>query len=106
MVGVRAYLIRVLLRKPDYPGSTINLGLSAYAGCLAIVIGVSHSFGGRPEIGLTLVALGLHTMLTGAAESLPTRRRGVVVLRILGYIFALTFVALAVAGIAYGGQIQ
>jgi Na+/H+-dicarboxylate symporter len=52
-----------------------------------------------------LVALGLHTLLTGAAESLPMQRRGVVALRILGYLVALTFVALAVAVIAYGGRI-
>ncbi len=105
MAGVRAYLKRVLLRKPDYPGSVVNLGLSAYAGCLAVVIGLSHSFGGRPEIGPALMALGLHTILTGAVESLPMRRRGVVALRILGYSVAVTFVALAIAGIAHGWRV-
>ena len=59
MVGLWSYLQRVLARKPDFPGSFANLGLSAYAGCLAVVIGLSQSFGGRPEIGPTLVALGL-----------------------------------------------
>ena len=105
IVGVWPYLKRALLRKPDHPRSTINLGLSAYAGYLAIVIGLSHSFSGRPELGAILVTLGLHTLLTGAAESLPIRRRGVVALRILGYLVALPFVALAVAVIAYGGRI-
>lgn len=105
IVGVWPYLKRALLRKPDHPRSTINLGLSAYAGCLAIVIGLSHSFSGRPELGPILVALGLHTLLTGAAESLPIGCRGVVALRILGYLVALTFVALAVAVIAYGDRI-
>ena len=100
MGGVWSYLKLVLLRKPDYPGSTVNLGLSVYVGCLAIVIGLSHSFGGRPEIGPILVALGLHTILTGVAESLPTPGRGVVALRVLGYCAALTFAALAVAVVA------
>jgi hypothetical protein len=62
--------------KPDYPGSLVNLGLGAYAGCLAVVVGLSHSFGPWPEIGPVLVALGLHAVLT--------------------------FVAIAVAGVAYG----
>ena len=105
MVEVWSYLKRVLLREPDYPGSIVNLGFSAYAGCLAVVIGLSHSLGGRPEIGPILVFLGLHTFLSGTAESLPMRRRGVVALRILGYLVALTFVALAVAVIAYGGRL-
>lgn len=100
MVAVRSYLKRTLLRKPDHPGSMVNLGLSAYAGCLAVVIGPSHSSGGHSEIGPILLALGLHTFLSGAAESLPVRRRDVVALRILGYLVALTFVALAVASIA------
>ena len=101
MVGIWAYLKRVLMRKPDYPGSTVNLGLSGYAGCLAVIIGLSHSYGGRPEIGPVLVALGLHTVLTGAAESVPMRHGGIVALRILGYFVALTFVGLAVKVIAY-----
>ncbi len=102
---IQSYLKRALLRKPDYPGSTVNVGLSAYAGSLAVVIGLSHSFGGRPELGPILVALGLHTILRGATESLPIRRKGVVALRIIGYLVALTFVALAVAGIANGWRI-
>ena len=101
MAGAWSYLKRMLLRKPDHLGSTVNLGLSAYAGCLAIVIGLNNSFGGRPEIGPILVALGLHTILTGAAESLPLRRKGVVALRVSGYLAALTFVALAAKVIAY-----
>ena len=104
MVGVRSYLRRALLRKHDYPGSMVNLGFSAYAGCLAVVIGLSHSFGGHSQIGPILVGLGLHTFLSGAAESLPMRRKVVVALRILGYLVALTFVALAVAGITQGVQ--
>jgi hypothetical protein len=79
-----SYLKRVLGRDPDYPGSLVNLGLSAYAGCLVVIIGLSHSFGARPEINPVLVALGLHTFLAGAAESLPIRRGGIVALRILG----------------------
>ena len=102
MVGVWSYLKRILLREPDYPSSIVNLGLSAYAGCLAIVIGLNNSFGGRPGIGPILVALGLHTILTGTAESLPMGHRGVVVLRILGYFVALAFIALAVATIDFG----
>jgi hypothetical protein len=31
MVGMWSYLKRVLGRDPDYPGSLVNLGLSAYA---------------------------------------------------------------------------
>ena len=63
-------------RDPDHPGSLVNLGLSAYAGCLVVVIGLSHPFGAWPEIGPLLVALGFHTVLT--------------------------FVALAIAVVAYG----
>ena len=43
---------------------------------MAVVVGLSHSFGPWPEIGPTLVALGLHAVLT--------------------------FVAIAVADAAYG----
>ena len=43
---------------------------------MAVVVGLSHSFGAWPEIGSVLVALGFHAVLT--------------------------FVAIAVAGAAYG----
>ena len=69
-----SYLKCALGGNPTTPGSLANLGLRAYAGCLAPVIGMSHWFGVRPQIGPVLVALGLHTVLTGVAESLPMRR--------------------------------
>ena len=53
-VGMWSYLKRVLGRENDYSGSTVNSGLSAYAGCLAVVIGLSRSFGGWQEIGPAL----------------------------------------------------
>ncbi len=66
-------------REPYYPSSIVDLGHSAYVGCPAVVFGLSsHPSGARPEIEPILVALGLHTVLTGAAESLPMRCGGIV----------------------------
>ncbi len=69
MAEVRSYIKRRLLRNPDHLGSIATLDLGAYVGCVAI--GLNNSFGGRPELGTILVALGLHTILTGRPNRYP-----------------------------------
>jgi len=62
-------LKRALGPEPDYPGSLANLGSARtrVAWPLAVVVGLSHSFGAWPEIGSVLVALGFHAVLTFVA---------------------------------------
>lgn len=70
-----------------------------------VVVGVSYSFGSRPEVGPSLVALGLQTKPDGAAGFLRMRCSGRVASRILGYLVALTFFTFGAMCSNYGWRI-